>query len=98
MEQIEIPEAFQSRLRLMVVSALTMGKKSFNELKSVTNATDGNLSVQITKLEQWGYIVVEKAFVGRKPITTCELTLEGYSAFKKYVEMLNRILSAAEEQ
>lgn len=97
MELTQIPEAFQSRLRLMIISALTMGKKSFNELKSITCATDGNLSVQISKLEQWGYLTVAKAFVNKKPITTCELTPLGLSDLKDYVEMLNAILSAPEE-
>lgn len=97
MDLTEIPEAFQSRLRLMVISALTMGRKSFTELKAVTAATDGNLSVQISKLEQWGYITVEKVFVKRKPVTTCELTEQGLSDFKAYVEMLNRIVSDTAE-
>ncbi|MBQ8212800.1 MAG: transcriptional regulator [Clostridia bacterium] len=94
MELIEIPEAFQSKLRLMIVSALTMGKKSFTELKAITHATDGNLSVQITKLEQWGYVTVSKLFVNRKPVTTCELTPKGLADFQAYVDLLNRIITA----
>lgn len=93
-----IPEAFQSRLRLMIVSALVMGKKSFTELRSVTNSTDGNLSVQISKLEEWGYLTVEKNFVNRKPVTVCELTAFGLSTFRDYVELLNSILSEPKEE
>lgn len=92
MELMQIPEAFQSRLRLMIISALTMGRKSFTELKNITGATDGNLSVQITKLEQWEYLTVEKVFVQRKPVTTCELTEKGLQDFKAYVQMLNQIV------
>ncbi|MBQ7346610.1 MAG: transcriptional regulator [Clostridia bacterium] len=97
MELTQIPEAFQSRLRLMIVSALVMGKKSFTELKSITAATDGNLSVQISKLEQWGYLTVEKLFVAKKPMTVCKLTPKAISDFKEYVEMLNHVLSEPEE-
>ena len=97
MDLLEIPEAFQSRLRLMVISALTMGRKSFVELKAITAATDGNLSVQISKLEQWGYITVEKVFVKRKPVTTCELTGQGLADFRAYVDLLNRIVSESSE-
>ncbi len=93
MEIHQIPEAFQSRLRLMIISALTVGRKSFAELKSITHATDGNLSVQISKLESWGYLVVEKAFVNKKPVTTCILSEEGLSAFRDYVNLLNSIIS-----
>ena len=98
MELEQVPEAFQSRLRLMVVSALIMGRKSFAELKSITQATDGNLSVQIAKLEGWGYVTVEKAFVGRRPQTTCTLTAQGRAAFREYVELLSRIVEQAAEQ
>ena len=98
MELEQVPEAFQSRLRLMVVSALIMGRKSFAELKSITQATDGNLSVQIARLEGWGYVTVEKAFVGRRPQTTCTLTAQGRAAFREYVELLSRIVEQAAEQ
>lgn len=93
LELEQIPEAFQSRLRLMIVSALIEGRKSFAELKSITQATDGNLSVQIAKLEGWGYVTVEKAFVGRRPQTTCTLTDEGLATFRAYVELLGRIVA-----
>ena len=53
MELNNIPEAFQTKLRLMIISALVTGSKSFNELKSITGASDGNISVQLSKLEEW---------------------------------------------
>ena len=92
MEMREIPELFQSKLRLMIISALIREKLSFNALKEITGATDGNLSVQIAKLSEAGYIGVYKEFVGKKPLTTCELTDLGRESFRQYVELLNGIL------
>lgn len=93
MEMHDIPEMFQSKLRLMIISALIREKLSFTALKEVTGATDGNLSVQIAKLSEAGYISVHKEFVGKKPLTTCELTELGRRSFREYVELLNGILS-----
>lgn len=88
MELHEIPEAFQSRLRLMMISALLTGEKSFNELKSLTQATDGNLSVQLTKLEGWGYVRTERVIENKKTRTIVFLTDEGRADFHAYVRML----------
>ncbi len=92
MEMREIPELFQSKLRLMIISALIREKLSFNALKEITGATDGNLSVQIAKLSEAGYINVYKEFIGKKPLTTCELTDLGRESFRQYVELLNGVL------
>ena len=88
MEINTIPEAFQTKLRLAVLSSLLTGKKNFRELKSITSATDGNLGAQIKKLNELGYITIEKAFVNNKPQTTCAITEYGRTQFKEYVEML----------
>ena len=66
MEMNNIPEMFQSKLRLMIVSGLIKQPLSFAALKQLTGATDGNLSVQISKLTDAGYIVVRKEFAGKK--------------------------------
>ena len=92
MEMNNIPEMFQSKLRLMIVSWLIRQPLSFTALKQLTGATDGNLSVQISKLTDAGYIVVRKEFSGKKPLTTCELTNIGRDSFWQYVELLNSIL------
>ena len=92
MEMNNIPEMFQSKLRLMIVSGLIRQPLSFTALKQLTGATDGNLSVQISKLSDAGYIIVRKEFSGKKPLTTCELTPHGRDSFREYVEMLNSIL------
>ena len=92
MEMNNIPEMFQSKLRLMIVSGLIKQPLSFTALKQLTGATDGNLSVQINKLADAGYITVRKEFSGKKPLTTCELTQDGRESFRQYVELLNSIL------
>ena len=74
MEINAIPEAFQTKLRLAVLSALLTGEKNFRELKGITEATDGNLGAQLKKLEEAGYIAIRKVFVNNKPQTTCTLT------------------------
>ena len=108
MEINTIPEAFQTKLRLAVLSSLLTGKKNFRELKSTTSATDGNLGAQIKKLNELGYVTIEKTFVGvgsiltagfanSKPQTTCTITEYGRTQFKEYVEMLENLLRQSEK-
>ena len=96
MEINAIPEVFQSKLRLALLSALLIGTKNFRALKSITEATDGNLGAQLKKLEEAGYIVIEKAFINRKPQTSCRITDFGKAQFKEYVEMLEGVLRQAD--
>lgn len=77
MRMIDFSDIFQSRLRLMIISALLSGNKTFKELQSLTGATDGNISVQISKLETAEFLTVKKSFVGRKPQTTLAITEKG---------------------
>ena len=78
-----------SELRLAVVSLLiNVEEADFVYIKEQTGATAGNLSVQLDKLSQAGYIEVEKSFNGKKPRTTCRLTQHGLRAFEAYVEAL----------
>ncbi|MBQ3623939.1 MAG: transcriptional regulator [Prevotella sp.] len=78
-----------SELRLAVVSLLiNVEEADFVYIKEQTRATAGNLSVQLDKLSQAGYIEVEKSFNGKKPRTTCRLTQQGLRAFEAYVEAL----------
>lgn len=78
-----------SQLRLAVMSLL-IGVESaeFTFIKDKTNATAGNLSVQLDKLSIAGYIDVVKSFKGKKPLTTCNVTKKGVSAFEAYVNAL----------
>lgn len=88
----KIPDIFQSKIRLAIIASLISGEKSFNEIKVLTKATDGNLSVHLTKLEQLEYINSTKLFVGRKPKTTYNITDKGRLEFVNYVRLLERIL------
>lgn len=91
-----IPEAFQSKIRLMIISAIITGEKSFNQIKEVTNASDGNLSIHLTRLEDAGYLVSSKKFVARKPCTTYTLTENGRREFEEYVKMLDKLLKQSD--
>lgn len=97
LELNNIPEAFQTKLRLMIISALCTGEKTFKDLKNITGATDGNISVQISKLEELGYLSVSKEFVGRKTKTTCKISEIGFESFTEYVNLLDKILLYADE-
>lgn len=82
-----------SELRLAIMSLLvSMQKAEFTLIKEKTEATAGNLSVQITKLEEAGYLKVEKGFKGKMPQTTCIVTKKGIDAFEQYVEDLKGYL------
>jgi DNA-binding MarR family transcriptional regulator len=78
-----------SQLRLAVVSLLmAVQEAEFNYLKEKTGSTSGNLSVQISKLKDAGYIDVDKSFRDNFPLTTCKITHKGRKAFEEYVKAL----------
>ena len=78
-----------SELRLAVMSILLdVPEADFSFLKAQTGATSGNLSVQIDKLQQAGYIEVTKGFKGKMPQTLCRITPHGRDAFAAYVDAL----------
>lgn len=82
-----------SELRLAVISILiSLREADFVYLRTQTGATAGNLSVQLDKLQQAGYISVEKGFSGKKPRTLCRITDEGVSAFEEYVATLKEYI------
>jgi len=82
-----------SELRLAVISTLvSLEEADFVYIREATGATAGNLSVQIDKLANAGYISVEKGFKGKKPQTLCRITPEGLKAFKEYVDALKTYL------
>jgi DNA-binding transcriptional ArsR family regulator len=89
----ELDPLLHSQLRLAVISILIGTEEAdFVFIREKTNSTAGNLSVQIEKLREAGYISVEKSFRGRMPRTTCRITASGISAFEKYVDALNGYL------
>lgn len=80
-------------LRLAVVSLLISVKEAeFTFLKEKTNATAGNLSVQVNKLKDAGYIGVTKQFKDNYPQTICSITPKGLKAFEEYVKNLQSYL------
>ncbi len=85
----DLDPLLHSQLRLAVVSLLMgLDEADFVYIKERTEATAGNLSVQIDKLCQAGYIDVEKGFEGKRPRTVCRITLKGRQAFAEYVDAL----------
>ena len=80
-----------SELRLAIISILAgVEEADFNYLKEQTGASSGNLSVQIDKLAEAGYISIEKGFKGKMPRTTCKITSSGMEAFRSYVKALKK--------
>jgi DNA-binding transcriptional ArsR family regulator len=86
----ELDPILHSQLRLAVMSLLISVKEAeFTFLKEKTKATAGNLSVQIQKLKDAGYIEVVKQFKDNYPQTICKITSKGIDAFELYVKALN---------
>ena len=85
----DLDPILHSQLRLAVISLLISVKEAeFTFIKEKTNASAGNLSVQINKLKEAGYIDVTKQFRDNYPLTMCRITPEGIAAFEKYVNAL----------
>lgn len=89
----ELDPVLHSQLRLAVVSLLIGVKEAeFTYLKEKTEATAGNLSVQLQKLKEAGYIEMEKSFRDNYPLTTCRITPAGKKAFNRYVQALQEYI------
>ena len=89
----DLDPLLHSELRLRVMSLLIgVETAEFTFLKEKTQSTAGNLSVQIDKLAEAGYITVEKSFRGKRPLTTCKITRKGTRAFEEYVEALKQYI------
>ena len=89
----ELDPLLHSQLRLAIMSVLiSVENAEFNFLLEKTGATKGNLSVQINKLKEAGYIDVKKSFRKNYPLTTCRITPAGVEAFEKYVKALKSYL------
>ena len=91
-----IDEVIHGRLRLGIMAFLSGAEVAdFNELKARLQATDGNLSVHLRKLEEAGYVAIDKSFAGRKPLTRVRLTPAGRKAFVAYLDAMARLVDAA---
>jgi DNA-binding transcriptional ArsR family regulator len=90
----ELDPILHSQLRLAVMSLLISVKEAeFTFLKDKTNATSGNLSVQISKLKEAGYIDITKQFNNNYPQTLCKITPLGVEAFENYVKALQTYMN-----
>lgn len=88
-----IDEVIHGRVRLGIMAYLSgVEQADFNALKGRLKVTDGNLSVHLRKLEDAGYVAVEKSFVGRKPVTRARLTEFGRNAFVAYLDALKKLV------
>lgn len=90
----ELDPILHSQLRLAVISLLVSVKEAeFTFLKEKTGATAGNLSVQLQKLKEAGYIDIVKQFKDNYPQTLCKITKDGVKAFEDYVNNLKQYLN-----
>jgi DNA-binding PadR family transcriptional regulator len=92
----ELNPVIHGKLRLALLSLLAgVEEAEFTWLRTKTGATDGNLGAQMLKLEEAGYVAVEKKFVQRKPQTLYRITEAGRQALTEYVQALKQLLGAA---
>jgi DNA-binding MarR family transcriptional regulator len=89
-----IDEVIHGRMRLGIMAYLSgAGTADFGSLKAKLAATDGNLSVHLSKLEQAGYVAIDKSFVGKKPLTTVSLSDRGREAFIAYLDAMAKLVN-----
>jgi len=94
-DSLKLDRLIHERLRLAIVSTLAVTPSvSFNDLKSLLGATDGNLSVHARKLEEGGYIQCTKSFEGRIPHTEYALTAKGRAALERYLDHMEGLIRA----
>ncbi len=90
----DLDPVLHSQVRLAIVSILvSVDEAEFNHLKEKTKTTAGNLSFQIGKLEEAGYVKVKKTFRDNYPLTLCKLTPKGKTAFETYVSNIRKYLN-----
>lgn len=92
-DKAKFDELILSKTRLGIIAALMGGDKlDFTRLRNALELSDGNLSIQIRKLEEAGYIEVKKVFVDRKPKTFCKITRKGQRAVKNLIGELESLI------
>jgi DNA-binding HxlR family transcriptional regulator len=95
---VNLDRLIHERTRLAIVSALAVNSSlTFNELKHLLHATDGNLSVHARKLEDAGYVACTKSFAERMPRTEYRLTPSGRRALEKYLDHMEALIRATRE-
>src|ERR1700741_3277189 len=94
----DLDRLIHEHVRLGIVSALAVNRAlTFNELKALLKASDGNLSVHARKLEEADYIVCAKSFEGRLPKTEYRLTAAGRRALERYLNHMEALIRATRE-
>ena len=89
----KIDEVIHGRMRLGIMVYLADAEAAdFTELKTVLDATQGNLSVHLKKLEEAGYVSIDKSFVNNKPLTRVSITADGRRAFAAYLEAIGSLI------
>ena len=89
----DINKAFESRIRLGIMSLLMLEESiDFNALKKNLNVSDGNLASHINALENQGYLIITKKFIGKKPNTSYAASKEGKKAFRNHLDALERLI------
>ena len=95
-DHTQLDDVIHSRLRLAVMAVLgAVDRAEFTYLRDKVNATDGNLSTHLRKLEEAGYVKVAKRFVDRKPVTDYSITRKGKEALTTYVARLEKLVAEA---
>ena len=95
-DHTEIDDVIHGRLRLGIMAYLsTASPAPFLELKAKVNATDGNLSTHLSKLEEAGYVKIEKTYEGKKPRTNVHLTKSGRNAWLAYLRRLEALIESS---
>jgi DNA-binding MarR family transcriptional regulator len=94
-EDAEVDRLIYGRVRLGIMSALAVNEPlTFNDLKSLFDVTDGNLSAHARKLEDAGYISCRKSFEGRRPRSEYRLTGTGRKALNRYLAHIEAVIEA----
>lgn len=92
---VDLDRVIHEKTRLAIVSALAVSPSiTFNEMKAILRATDGNVSVHARKLEDAGYITAKKSFEGRMPKTEYSLTAAGRRALERYLDHMEAVIKA----
>ncbi|MGD9816583.1 MAG: winged helix-turn-helix domain-containing protein [Hyphomonadaceae bacterium] len=94
----KLDDVIHGRVRLGIMAYLAdAGAADFTELKTLLDVTQGNLSVHLRKLEEAGYVSIDKSFLGRKPLTRARITEQGRAAFAAYLEAIAKLVNDRKE-
>jgi DNA-binding transcriptional ArsR family regulator len=93
---VDVDRLVHEPARLAILTILSVAESAdFLFLQRETGLTKGNLSAHLSKLEEAGYIEIEKSFKGKLPHTTCRMSAKGRGAYEAYIEQLNQALGKA---